>query len=94
MNEITARRAVVEACHRAASEKLVVGTAGNASQRYGDQVAVTATGAVLGRVTEDEVARSSRATSSPRPRSTCTSASTGRTRRAAAWTPSCTSTPR
>lgn len=55
MNEITARRAVVEACHRAASEKLVVGTAGNASQRFGDQVAITATGAVLGRVTEDEV---------------------------------------
>lgn len=55
MNEITARRSVVEACHRAAQERLVVGTAGNASQRYGDHVAITATGAVLGRVTEDEV---------------------------------------
>lgn len=55
MNEITARRAVVEACHRAATERLVVGTAGNASQRYGDRVAITATGAVLGRITEDEV---------------------------------------
>ena len=55
VNEITARRAVVEACHRAAQERLVVGTAGNASQRYGDRVAITATGAVLGRVTEDEV---------------------------------------
>lgn len=55
MNEISARRAVVDTCRRAARERLVVGTAGNASQRYGDRVAVTATGAVLETLTEDQV---------------------------------------
>lgn len=55
MNEISARRGIVDACRRAARERLVVGTAGNASQRYGDRVAVTATGAVLETLTEDQV---------------------------------------
>ena len=55
MNEISARRAVVDTCRRAARERLVVGTAGNASQRYGDRVAVTATGAVLETLTEEQV---------------------------------------
>jgi L-fuculose-phosphate aldolase len=55
VNEISARRGVVDACRRAARERLVVGTAGNASQRYGDRVAVTATGAVLDTLTEDQV---------------------------------------
>jgi L-fuculose-phosphate aldolase len=55
VNEISARRGVVDACRRAARERLVVGTAGNASQRFGDRVAVTATGAVLEDLTEDQV---------------------------------------
>ena len=44
---VDARRAVVTACHRAAAERLVVGTAGNVSVRVGDVVAITATGAVF-----------------------------------------------
>ncbi|WP_215456054.1 class II aldolase/adducin family protein [Streptomyces sp. ATCC 21386] len=49
------RRAVAEACHRLAGEGLLIGTAGNVSVRDGDRIAVTATGAVLGRCTPDEV---------------------------------------
>lgn len=45
------------ACRRAAAERLVVGTAGNVSVLVGedDLVAVTATGAVFGSLTVDEV---------------------------------------
>jgi len=50
-----ARRQVVAACHRLAAEGLLIGTAGNVSVRVGDRVAVTATGAVLGDLTEDQV---------------------------------------
>ncbi|AZQ38571.1 class II aldolase/adducin family protein [Streptomyces cyaneochromogenes] len=49
------RRAVAVACHRLAGEGLLIGTAGNVSVRDGDRVAVTATGAVLGRCTPEEV---------------------------------------
>jgi L-fuculose-phosphate aldolase len=53
-----AREAVVAACRRAAAERLVVGTAGNVSVLAGDcgdLVAITATGAVFGSLTVDEV---------------------------------------
>ena len=50
-----AREAVVSACRRAAAERLVVGTAGNVSVLAGDLVAITATGAVFGTLTADEV---------------------------------------
>lgn len=43
------------ACHRLAAEGLLIGTAGNVSIREGDRVAVTATGAVLGELTADQV---------------------------------------
>ncbi|KAA1429441.1 class II aldolase/adducin family protein [Nocardioides antri] len=43
------------ACHRLAAEGLLIGTAGNVSVRDGDRVAVTATGAVLGELTVDQV---------------------------------------
>jgi L-fuculose-phosphate aldolase len=46
---------VVAACHRLAAEGLLIGTAGNVSVRAGDRVVVTATGAVLGEITEDQV---------------------------------------
>ena len=46
---------VVAACHRLAAEGLLIGTAGNVSVRVGDRVAVTATGAVLGELTEEQV---------------------------------------
>lgn len=49
------RDAVVAACHRLAAEGLLVGTAGNVSVRHGDRVAITATGAVLGQITREEV---------------------------------------
>ena len=44
---VHARHAVVDACHRAAEERLVVGTAGNVSVLVGDVVAITATGALF-----------------------------------------------
>lgn len=50
-----ARAAVVEASRRLAAEGLLIGTAGNVSARAGELVAVTATGAVLGGITADEV---------------------------------------
>lgn len=50
-----AKRQVVAACHRLAAEGLLIGTAGNVSVRAGGRVAVTATGAVLGEITEDQV---------------------------------------
>ncbi|MFD5268364.1 class II aldolase/adducin family protein [Streptomyces sp. NPDC058335] len=49
------RAAVAGACRRLAAEGLLIGTAGNVSARAGDRVAVTATGAVLARITADEV---------------------------------------
>src|SRR6266480_5370738 len=49
------REQVAAACRRLASERLVVGTAGNVSARAGDRVAISATGAVLGDATTDEV---------------------------------------
>ena len=51
----TARAALVETCHRAAALGLVSGTAGNLSVRVGDQVAITATGVVLGEATLEHV---------------------------------------
>jgi L-fuculose-phosphate aldolase len=50
-----AKRQLVIACHRLAAEGLLIGTAGNVSIRAGDRVAVTATGAVLGEITDDQV---------------------------------------
>jgi L-fuculose-phosphate aldolase len=50
-----AKRQLVIACHRLAAEGLLIGTAGNVSVRTGDRVVVTATGAVLGELTEDHL---------------------------------------
>jgi L-fuculose-phosphate aldolase len=50
-----ARRDVLDVAHRAASEGLVVGTAGNISVRHGDLVLVTASGAVFGSMTGQHV---------------------------------------
>jgi L-fuculose-phosphate aldolase len=50
-----AKDQVVAACHRLAAEGLLIGTAGNVSVRAGDRVVITATGAVLGEITEDQV---------------------------------------
>jgi L-fuculose-phosphate aldolase len=47
---------VAETSRRLAAEGLVLGTAGNVSQRAGDRVAITPTGAVLGELDADEVA--------------------------------------
>ncbi|MEV4232417.1 class II aldolase/adducin family protein [Streptomyces bobili] len=49
------RAAVADACRRLAAEGLLIGTAGNVSVRVGGRVAVTATGAVLARITPDQV---------------------------------------
>jgi L-fuculose-phosphate aldolase len=49
------RQAVAAACHALARERLLIGTAGNVSARAGDQVAVTATGVVLGQATPEQV---------------------------------------
>jgi L-fuculose-phosphate aldolase len=49
------RQAVAAACHALAREGLLIGTAGNVSARAGGQVAVTATGAVLGQATPEQV---------------------------------------
>ena len=46
---------MVDACHQLAAAGLLIGTAGNVSIRAGDRVAVTATGAVLGELTEEQV---------------------------------------
>lgn len=50
-----ARRDVASACHGLAREGLLIGTAGNVSVRAGELIAVTPTGAVLGRVTPEQV---------------------------------------
>lgn len=49
------KRLIVGACRRLAAEGLLIGTAGNVSVRAGSQVWVTASGAVLGALTEDDV---------------------------------------
>ncbi|MGW0947637.1 class II aldolase/adducin family protein [Streptomyces sp. NPDC002623] len=49
------RTAVADACRRLGAEGLLIGTAGNVSVRVEDRVAVTATGAVLERLTPDQV---------------------------------------
>jgi L-fuculose-phosphate aldolase len=55
----SAREAVLRACHRAAAERLVIGTAGNVSVLLGGEheglVAITATGAVFEKITVDQV---------------------------------------
>lgn len=50
-----ARREVVGVARRAASERLVVGTAGNISVRRGDHVLVTASGAVFDSLSQEHV---------------------------------------
>jgi L-fuculose-phosphate aldolase len=52
---LTARQRVADAARRLSTERLVLGTAGNVSQRVGDRVAVTPTGAVLSELTADQV---------------------------------------
>ncbi|MFJ9541129.1 class II aldolase/adducin family protein [Streptomyces sp. NPDC101225] len=49
------RAAVADACRRLGAEGLLIGTAGNVSVRVGERVAVSATGAVLARLTPDQV---------------------------------------
>ncbi|SEP62838.1 L-fuculose-phosphate aldolase [Streptomyces sp. yr375] len=49
------RAAVADACRRLGAEGLLIGTAGNVSVRVEDRVAITATGAVLARLTPDQV---------------------------------------
>lgn len=49
------RAAVADACRRLGAEGLLIGTAGNVSVRVRERVAITATGAVLARLTPDEV---------------------------------------
>ena len=51
-----ARKRVAATARRLAGHGLVVGTAGNVSERFGELVAVTATGAVLETLSADEVA--------------------------------------
>ena len=50
------RERVAEAARRLAAEKLVLGTAGNVSERNGDLVAVTPTGAALAELEAEAVA--------------------------------------
>jgi L-fuculose-phosphate aldolase len=52
---ISQRQRVAEAARRLAAEGLVLGTAGNVSERSGELVAVTPTGAVLEQVTPEDV---------------------------------------
>jgi L-fuculose-phosphate aldolase len=49
------RAAVADACRRLGAEGLLIGTAGNVSVRVEDRVAITATGAVLARLTPEQV---------------------------------------
>jgi L-fuculose-phosphate aldolase len=51
-----ARQRVAEAARRLAAEELVLGTAGNVSERVGELVAVTPTGAVLKELEAEQVA--------------------------------------
>jgi L-fuculose-phosphate aldolase len=52
----TAREAVAAAARRLAGEGLVLGTAGNISVAVGEQLAITASGAVLETITAEQVA--------------------------------------
>lgn len=52
---LTARERVAEAARRLSAEKLVQGTAGNVSERVGELIAVTPTGAALDELTADQV---------------------------------------
>lgn len=52
---LAARERVAEAARRVATEGLVVGTAGNLSERVGDAVASTPTGGVLRELTAEDV---------------------------------------
>lgn len=49
------RESLVLACRTLAAEGLFIGTGGNLSARHGDLVALTATGAVLGEITADQI---------------------------------------
>ncbi|PFG17431.1 L-fuculose-phosphate aldolase [Propionicimonas paludicola] len=49
------RDSLVRACHKLAAEGLFIGTGGNLSVRHGDVVALTATGAVLGEITPEQI---------------------------------------
>lgn len=49
------RTSLTAACHRLAAEGLFVGTSGNVSARSGELVALTATGAVLGEITPEQI---------------------------------------
>jgi L-fuculose-phosphate aldolase len=51
----SARERVAAAARRLAAEGLVIGTAGNVSERCGDRVAVTPTGATLAQLTAEEI---------------------------------------
>jgi L-fuculose-phosphate aldolase len=50
-----ARKRVAASARRLAAQGLVMGTAGNVSERFGERVAVTPTGAVLETLSADEV---------------------------------------
>ncbi len=50
-----AKAAIAAACHRLAAAGLVIGSAGNISQRIGDVILVTATGAHFTSVTPEQV---------------------------------------
>ncbi|MBZ4487555.1 class II aldolase/adducin family protein [Microbacterium sp. cx-55] len=52
---VALRRTVADAARVLADRDLLIGTAGNISARSGDLVALTATGAVLGELTPDQV---------------------------------------
>lgn len=49
------REEVVRACHHLAKAGLLVGTSGNVSARYGDRIAITATGVVLGKARPSDI---------------------------------------
>lgn len=49
------RSSLTHACHQLAAAGLFIGTSGNLSARSGELVALTATGAVLGDITEDQI---------------------------------------
>jgi L-fuculose-phosphate aldolase len=53
---LAARQRVAAAARRLAEQELVIGTAGNVSERAGGLVAITPTGAVLGDLSADQIA--------------------------------------
>jgi L-fuculose-phosphate aldolase len=52
---LAVRQRVASAGRRLAAERLVLGTAGNVSERAGELIAVTPTGGVLGRLTPEQI---------------------------------------